>query len=49
MDVGRVGIWTAQLDLQPVLRARDAAAEIDELGFGALWIPEAVGRRTSSM
>jgi probable F420-dependent oxidoreductase len=48
MDVGRVGIWTAQLDLQPAARARAAAAELDELGFGALWIPEAVGREAIS-
>ena len=47
MDVGRVGIWTAQLDLQPA-RAREAAAELDELGFGALWVPEAVGREPIS-
>jgi probable F420-dependent oxidoreductase len=44
MDIGRIGIWTAQLDLQPAARARDAAAELDELGYGALWVPEAVGR-----
>jgi probable F420-dependent oxidoreductase len=48
MDVGRVGIWTAQLDLQPAAAARQAAAELDELGFGALWIPEAVGREPIS-
>jgi probable F420-dependent oxidoreductase len=48
MDVGRVGIWTAQLDLQPAARAREAAAELDELGFGVLWIPEAVGREPIS-
>jgi probable F420-dependent oxidoreductase len=48
MDVGRVGIWTAQLDLQPAAQARRAAAELDELGFGALWIPEAVGREAIS-
>jgi probable F420-dependent oxidoreductase len=48
MDVGRVGIWTAQLDLQPAARAREVAAELDELGFGALWIPEAVGREPIS-
>jgi probable F420-dependent oxidoreductase len=48
MDVGRVGIWTAQLDLQPAARAREAAAELDELGFGALWVPEAVGREPIS-
>jgi len=48
MDVGRVGIWTAQLDLQPAARAREAAAELDELGFGALWVPEPVGREPIS-
>jgi probable F420-dependent oxidoreductase len=48
MDVGHVGIWTAQLDLQPAAGARAAAAELDELGFGALWIPEAVGREAMS-
>ena len=44
MDVGRVGIWTGHLDMQPAALAREAAAEIEELGYGALWIPEAVGR-----
>jgi probable F420-dependent oxidoreductase len=44
MDVGDVGIWTGQLDLQPAALAREVAREIEELGYGALWIPEAVGR-----
>jgi probable F420-dependent oxidoreductase len=44
MDVGRVGIWTGQLDLRPAARAREVAAELDEMGYGALWVPEAVGR-----
>jgi probable F420-dependent oxidoreductase len=44
VDLGRVGIWTAQLDLRPADRARTVAAELDELGYGALWVPEAVGR-----
>ena len=48
MDVGRVGIWTAQLDLQPAARAQEAAAEIDELGYGALWVPEAIGREVTT-
>lgn len=48
MDVGSVGIWTAQLDLQPAARAREVAAELDELGYGALWVPEAVGREVVS-
>ena len=48
MDVGSVGIWTAQLDLQPAARAREVAAELDEIGYGALWVPEAVGREAIS-
>jgi probable F420-dependent oxidoreductase len=44
MDIGRIGIWTAVLDQQPAARARQAAAEIEALGFGALWFPEALGR-----
>jgi probable F420-dependent oxidoreductase len=48
MDVGRVGIWTAQLDLLPAAGAREAAAEIEELGYGTLWIHEAVGREVVS-
>ncbi len=48
MDVGSVGIWTGQLDLQPAARAREVAAELDQLGYGALWVPEAVGREAIS-
>ncbi|HKA28446.1 MAG TPA: TIGR03620 family F420-dependent LLM class oxidoreductase [Candidatus Binatia bacterium] len=44
MDIGRVGIWTFSLELQPAGRAQEAAAEIEALGYGALWIPEAMGR-----
>jgi probable F420-dependent oxidoreductase len=44
MNIGRIGIWTFQLDLQPAVAAQTAAAEIEELGYGAIWIPEALGR-----
>jgi probable F420-dependent oxidoreductase len=44
MDLGRVGIWTFVLDMQPIARARELAAEIEELGYGAIWVPDAVGR-----
>jgi probable F420-dependent oxidoreductase len=44
MDLGRVGIWTFTLDLQPVARAREVAAELEELGYSAIWVPDAVGR-----
>lgn len=42
--IGRVGLWTVALDAQPTTRVRDLAAEVDELGFGALWIGEGFGR-----
>jgi probable F420-dependent oxidoreductase len=44
MDLGRVGIWTFALDLQPAAQARELAAEIEELGYGAIWVPDAIGR-----
>ncbi len=44
MDLGRIGIWTFVLDLQPIARARELAAELEELGYGAIWVPDAVGR-----
>jgi probable F420-dependent oxidoreductase len=44
MGLGRVGIWTFVLDLQPMNRARELAAELEELGYGAIWVPDAVGR-----
>ncbi len=44
MDIGRVGIWTFALELQPAAKAQEAAAEIESLGYPALWIPEAMGR-----
>jgi probable F420-dependent oxidoreductase len=44
MDIGRIGIWTAVLDQHPAARAQEAAAELEALGYRALWFPEAVGR-----
>jgi len=42
--LGRVGIWTGQFDFVPAGELRAAAAEVEELGYGALWTGEAVGR-----
>ena len=42
--LGRVGIWTFAFDGQPAGRVREAAAEIEELGYGAIWFGEAFGR-----
>jgi probable F420-dependent oxidoreductase len=44
MHLGRVGLWTFQLDLQPASAARETAAELEALGYPTVWLPEAVGR-----
>jgi probable F420-dependent oxidoreductase len=41
--LGRIGIWSLELRFGDPGQAADAAAELDELGFGALWIPGGVG------
>jgi probable F420-dependent oxidoreductase len=48
MDLKPVGIWTGQLDYQPASRAQEAVAELEELGYGAVWVGEAVGREALS-
>jgi probable F420-dependent oxidoreductase len=46
INLGSIGIWTAQFDYQSAAKVRDAAAEIERLGFGAIWFPESVGRES---
>jgi probable F420-dependent oxidoreductase len=41
--LGRVGIWSAQLRFGDPEEGLEAAAELDALGFGTLWIPDAGG------
>lgn len=43
-SLGPVGLWTFQLDLQPMSAAQAAVAELESLRYGAIWVPEAVGR-----
>jgi probable F420-dependent oxidoreductase len=43
-SLGRVGIWSRELRFQPDrAAARDAAQELEELGYGALFIPDVGG------
>ncbi len=44
LRTSRTGLWTPSLEALPVLAAQEAAAELDALGFGSLWVPESVGR-----
>jgi probable F420-dependent oxidoreductase len=43
MKLTGVGLWSSQLRYGNPSEASDAAAELDELGFPALWIPDVGG------
>ena len=44
INLGRVGLWTADFDLQPMTKAQEAIAQVEAMGFGTVWVPEAVLR-----
>jgi len=44
VDIGQIGIWTSQFERGPWSAAAEAAAELDDLGYGAVWFPESRGR-----
>ncbi len=39
-----LGVWTGALDNVGITEATELAAEIEQLGYGALWLPEVAGR-----
>ena len=39
-----VGIWTGALDVVPAARAQELAAELEELGYRAIWLGEVANR-----
>ncbi len=43
-DLGRVGIWSGQFDFSPASVVQAAVAELDELGYPAIWTGEVKGR-----
>jgi probable F420-dependent oxidoreductase len=44
-DIGSVGIWwSTAYDRTPFAEEAEGLAEIDDQGWGAVWLPEAVGR-----
>ncbi|GAA3135111.1 LLM class F420-dependent oxidoreductase [Planomonospora alba] len=45
MGIGRIGVWHPLLGRAPAQAVRRAAAEIEALGYGALWYGEAPGTR----
>jgi probable F420-dependent oxidoreductase len=43
MDIGKIGIWFF-LDAMTAAESVEFARKAEKLGYGAMWIPEAVGR-----
>jgi probable F420-dependent oxidoreductase len=43
--LGRVGVWSFALEAQTAAEEREAAAEIESLGYPAIWVPESVTSR----
>jgi probable F420-dependent oxidoreductase len=42
--IGTVGLWVPGIDLRPVAESAALAAEIETLGYGALWLSEGLVR-----
>jgi probable F420-dependent oxidoreductase len=43
-ELGAIGIWTFKFEDCPAAKAQETAAELEELGYGAIWFGEAFGR-----
>lgn len=43
--LGRVGVWSFSLEAQTAPEEREAAGQIESLGYPAIWIPESVTSR----
>jgi probable F420-dependent oxidoreductase len=39
VELGRVGIWSVELRVGEPAEVEDAARELEELGYGAIWVP----------
>ena len=48
MSLTGLGLWTAQFDFQPAEIVRDTIQEVENLGYGSMWIGENLGREPIS-
>ena len=42
----KIGIWTGAFEQQPAGKIKEAVAELEQLGYGAVWYSEAFGRES---
>jgi len=43
VDIGRIGIWSMELRFGDKGQSAEVAAELDALGYGAIWVPGGIG------
>lgn len=41
--LGRIGVWSGELRFAEPAASQEAAAELDALGYGAIWVPGGIG------
>ncbi len=44
MTLGRAGVWLGSMANLPAADLRRAVVEIEQMGFGTIWLGEAIGR-----
>lgn len=42
----KIGIWTGAFEQQPASKVKQAVAELEQLGYGAVWFSEGLGRES---
>ena len=46
LSLKKIGIWTSAFERQPASKAQEAGAELEQLGYGAIWFSEGLGRES---
>ena len=42
----KIGIWSGAFEQQPASKVREVVAELEQLGYGAVWYSEGFGRES---
>ncbi len=46
LDLKHIGVWTGNFEPQPAGKLKEAVAELEQLGYGAVWYSEGLGRES---
>src|ERR1700681_544488 len=44
VSLKKIGIWTGAFERHPASKVQEAGAELEKLGYGAIWLSEGLGR-----